>query len=476
MTTIAGWQFKAIAKANIPGDRRPRDVLRHRSTCVAGLDRAGAAGALHQPHPAVGRHRRDAVHRAGGDVGELARAAGVRIAGGGRRRSRRAIRCCATRSTRRRSSCSICPVPCQSDVPGQVVHRHRRLPHGRCDSAALAILLFAAVLGLTRADDLGDPGRAWRVVLGGVGGAAAIRREPAREHSSAPRRHRARGGAGASSGRPPICSSSRSRPARPSEILYALNLFGSVARPRGAPGGPRTGAARIARSARAGGPAAGPRRARRDLTAEIERLLYDPHLEVRTEALLYLTQHAHVDPLERIEQLGEFPDFSLRAAMAAFLARPGRAQNVDAARAIVSAMVNETGDAGRRTRIEAAELHRLRAGPVRRRPAACCSTTAIPRSSAAAIRAVGRLRKRSLIPRVIKRLAQPELTDVAVAVFAGNGRHRVRARCAIYLVDPDTPIEVRREIPRCCRRSARPPRSSCCSKACSTATPSCATA
>ena len=78
--------------------------------------------------------------------------------------------------------------------------------------------------------------------------------------------------------------------------------------------------------ARAGDPA---------MTKEVERLLYDPHLEVRTEALLYLTQHAHVDPLERIEQLGDFPDFSLRAAMAAFLAQPGPAQNVDAARAIV---------------------------------------------------------------------------------------------------------------------------------------------
>ena len=48
-------------------------------------------------------------------------------------------------------------------------------------------------------------------------------------------------------------------------------------------------------------------------------------LEVRTEALLYLTEHAHIDPLTLIEQLGDFPDFSIRAAMVAFLARPGRA-------------------------------------------------------------------------------------------------------------------------------------------------------
>jgi AAA family ATP:ADP antiporter len=89
---------------------------------------------------------------------------------------------------------------------------------------------------------------------------------------------------------------------------------------------------------------------------DVERLLYDGHLEVRTEALLYLAEHAHIDPLERIEQLGDFPDFSLRAAMAAFLARPGRAQNVEAARAILGAMVAEGGEEGRRTRLEAARL------------------------------------------------------------------------------------------------------------------------
>jgi ATP:ADP antiporter, AAA family len=89
---------------------------------------------------------------------------------------------------------------------------------------------------------------------------------------------------------------------------------------------------------------------------DVERLLYDEHLEVRTEALLYLAEHAHIDPLERIEQLGDFPDFSLRAAMAAFLARPGHAQNVEAAHAILGAMAAEGGEEGRRTRLEAARL------------------------------------------------------------------------------------------------------------------------
>jgi AAA family ATP:ADP antiporter len=230
----------------------------------------------------------------------------------------------------------------------------------------------------------------------------------------------------------------------PEQVLYALRLLDashdrrvdSLARGLIDHADPAVRAHAVHLLARRGDPA---------LNEQIERLLYDPHLEVRTEALLYLTQHAHIDPLERIEQIGEFPDFSLRAAMAAFLARPGRAQNVDAARAIVAAMVSEQGEDGRRTRLEAAQL--LSAVPdlfdkeLRR-----LLDDPDPEVVGAAIRAVGKLRKRSLIPRVIKRLAQPELTDVAVAVFAGMG-DAVAGTLRDHLVDPDTPVDVRREIP-----------------------------
>jgi AAA family ATP:ADP antiporter len=182
-----------------------------------------------------------------------------------------------------------------------------------------------------------------------------------------------------------------------------------------------------------------------DLVALVEKLLYDPALEVRTEALLFLSQHAHVDPLERIEKLGDFPDFSLRAAMAAFLARPGRSQNVDAARAIVSAMVSETGEAGRRTRIEAAQLlgfvPDLFDADLRK-----LLEDSDAEVVAAAIGAVGRLRKRSMLSRVVKRLAQPELADVAITVFVAMG-DTVSGTLRDYLIDTDTPIEIRREIP-----------------------------
>ena len=239
----------------------------------------------------------------------------------------------------------------------------------------------------------------------------------------------------------------------PEQILYALRLLDASHDRRVHPAvrelvdhpSPEVRAHAVHLLARDGDPA---------LTHQVERLLYDPHLEVRTEALLYLTQHAHVDPLERIEQIGEFPDFSLRAAMAAFLARPGRAQNIDAARAIVAAMVSEQGEAGRRTRLEAAQL--LSAVPdLFDQELRKLLDDPDPEVVGAAIRAVGKLRKRSLIPRVIKRLAQPELTDVAVAVFAGMG-DAVAGTLRDHLVDPDTPVEVRREIPAVLQAIATP--------------------
>jgi AAA family ATP:ADP antiporter len=239
----------------------------------------------------------------------------------------------------------------------------------------------------------------------------------------------------------------------PEQILYALRLLDASHDRRVHPAvrelvnheAPEVRAHAVHLLARQGDP---------EVSESVERLLYDPHLEVRTEALLYLTQHAHIDPLERIEQLGEFPDFSLRAAMAAFLARPGRAQNIEAARAIVSAMVSETGDAGRRTRLEAAQL--LAGVPdLFDQELRKLLDDSDPEVVGAAIRAVGKLRKRSLIPRVIKRLAQPELTDVAVAVFAGMG-DAVAGTLRDHLVDPETPVEVRREIPAVLQAIATP--------------------
>jgi AAA family ATP:ADP antiporter len=91
----------------------------------------------------------------------------------------------------------------------------------------------------------------------------------------------------------------------------------------------------------------------RSVVSPVEALLHDPHPEVRTEALLYLSRHADVDPLSRLGELEDYPDFSVRAAVVSVLARLGR---LEAAQPLFESMVAEDGEAGRRTRLEAARL------------------------------------------------------------------------------------------------------------------------
>ncbi len=178
---------------------------------------------------------------------------------------------------------------------------------------------------------------------------------------------------------------------------------------------------------------------------DIERMLYDPNLEVRTEALLYLTQYAHIDPLERIEQLGNFPDFSIRAAMVAFLARPGRTQKVEAAQFMLAGMTAEKGEGGVRARLEAARLLAVLPDLFDRELRLLLQDDS-PEVVREAIRAVGALGKRTFVSRVIERLAEPALTDAAVVSLAKLG-DRVVGTLRDYLVDRGTPAEVRREIP-----------------------------
>ena len=179
---------------------------------------------------------------------------------------------------------------------------------------------------------------------------------------------------------------------------------------------------------------------------EVEELLRDPSLEVRTEALLYLTAFDRSDPLQRIEALGDFEDFSIRAALVAFLARPGATQNVDAARLLLAKMVEEAGDAGRRTRLEAARLLRILPDLFERELRALIDDDDIE-IARSAIAAAGVLRKRSLIGALVERMGDPGLNEAVVAALAKFG-DRIVGTLRDYLVDPEIKPEVRREIPQ----------------------------
>jgi ATP:ADP antiporter, AAA family len=179
---------------------------------------------------------------------------------------------------------------------------------------------------------------------------------------------------------------------------------------------------------------------------DIEALVKDPNLGVRTEALLYLTEFDATDPLQRIEELGDFEDFSIQAALVAFLARPGRAQNLDAAKVLLSKMIDEPGPAGRRARLEAARLMSILPDAFDRELRALVDDEDVEVAQAA-IAAVGALKKRNLAAELIDRLAEPALTDRIVAALA-EFSDRIVGTLRDYLLDTELRAELRREIPR----------------------------
>jgi hypothetical protein len=76
---------------------------------------------------------------------------------------------------------------------------------------------------------------------------------------------------------------------------------------------------------------------------QVAAMIADTNLEVRTEALLYLSRHDEMDPLTHVDQLRDFGDFSIRSATVSFLMRP-ETQNLDAAKLILHGMITDLED------------------------------------------------------------------------------------------------------------------------------------
>jgi len=234
---------------------------------------------------------------------------------------------------------------------------------------------------------------------------------------------------------------SRLRADDPRQILYALELFAVTHRDSAHPavrGLLSHASADVRRAAVGVLDVTGDK----SVQSEVERLLYDPDLGVRTEAMLYVAHHARIDPLERIGEIGNFADFSIRSAMVSFLAHPGPTQNLDAARVLLGGMVR---DDDLRTRLEAARL-------LPRLPdefdAELEALLSAPEAEVArhAVDAVGRFRKRSLVTILIARLADDELVDEVTEAVARFG-DRVVGALREQIEASTTPIAVRRAIP-----------------------------
>jgi AAA family ATP:ADP antiporter len=230
----------------------------------------------------------------------------------------------------------------------------------------------------------------------------------------------------------------------PEEILYALSLF-EVERQRAAHPVIRGLLSHPSPEVRQKAISVLSAVGDKSVLASIELLLKDPDHGVRTEAMLYLVYHTHVDPLTLLAELGDFADFSVRSAVAAYLARPGEAQSLETARQILNEMSREGGEEGQRTRLEVARL--LGELPDSFDPLLATllrdPANLVVRE---AIRSVGTLRKLSLAPTLLVHFSNHELVSDAAQALAKFG-DQIVGLLGDHLGDSSASIVARRAIP-----------------------------
>ena len=228
------------------------------------------------------------------------------------------------------------------------------------------------------------------------------------------------------------------------EILYALSLFETSRTPVIHPGVRALlshSAPEVRQKALSILSAAGDK----SIRPQVERLLKDPAPDVRTEAMFYLTHNAHVDPLSILEELGDFEDFPLRAAVAAFLARPGKTQDLETAQRIFETMVEDLSDKSQRAREEVARL--LGTLPDHFIPLLSrLLTDPSPLVLRQAIRSAGQMKDPSFVPLLLNYLWHKDHASEAIQALAQYG-DSVVPQLDEMLGSNDTPLEIRREIP-----------------------------
>jgi AAA family ATP:ADP antiporter len=239
----------------------------------------------------------------------------------------------------------------------------------------------------------------------------------------------------------------------PNEVLYALDLFEMGQKVQSHSAIRRLiehPSAHVRKKAVAVLNSAGDRSVR----GQVASLLRDSSVEVRTEALTYLTRHDHVDPVTILDKLHDFEDYSVCSATAAFLAKPGEGQNLEAAKMILDRMIHEHSENAKRMRLEAVRLiptlpdafePQLEALLQEKDSDILC----------AAYQAAAALRKRQFVPQIIEGLANLETAadaGDALTLFedavVGDLQHRLN--------DQKERMEIRLKIPNVLFRIGTP--------------------
>lgn len=439
-TTVGGWQFKALAKASIADT----DQL---AAYFGSFNMAAGLASLVLQVLLTGRVLRDAgvgvalfivpVAMASTTIGVLV--AGTLAAAAALKASDQVLRYSIDKST-----VELLYLPLSAAETFRVKAFIDTVVYRFGDGiGGVLVLVCGTALGLS-------PVQMGWVTLAAVAAwlvaASVARREYVANLQESIRQHRldAERATGAMLDRSATEALARKLRGAPDEILYALSFFETAADAPlhpAVPGLLRHDSTEVRRRALAVVAQVGPE----PVLGDVEALLADPSIDVRTEALMVLSRATDVDPLTRIERIGDFEEYSIQASMAAFLARPGRAQNVDAAQLILQRMIGESGDAHVRVRAEAARVIAVSPDVFDRELRKLLEDDAAD-VAREAVRAVGRLGKRALARRLVDRIAESLLTDDIVAALAAMG-DRVVPVLRECLADRDLPPRVRSELP-----------------------------
>jgi AAA family ATP:ADP antiporter len=185
-----------------------------------------------------------------------------------------------------------------------------------------------------------------------------------------------------------------------------------------------------------------------EILPQVEKLLADESLEVRTEALHYLVVHAGRDPLTLLSTEHDFPDYGLQGAVVGFLARTGEPEYLAATELILRGMLARDGPDAARSRAEAARV----LGVI---PPPCGLHTELLKLLQdddlevleQALLSAAKIQGSEFLPRVIEKLGEPRLRGMARAALVQYGPRAVHM-LRDYLNDATVPLPIRKQIPK----------------------------
>jgi AAA family ATP:ADP antiporter len=194
----------------------------------------------------------------------------------------------------------------------------------------------------------------------------------------------------------------------------------------------------------------------RKILPQVERMVGDENLDVRTEALRYLVVHAGRDPLELLTAGYDFPTYALQGALVVYLVRTGRPDFSAAAGLIFLEMLARTGPDAARSRAEAARVLGMIPPPFALHSKLLkLLRDEDPEVAEQALLSAGKIQGREFLPLAIEKLGEPRLMVAARAALVQYG-DRALGTLQDYLEDPSIPLPTRKQIPHVLARIPLP--------------------